>query len=63
MSGYEKPDHWTLKAKKEGYPARSVYKLAELQDKFGLLKAGMRVLDVGAAPGSSPGARPPAGIV
>ncbi|MBP7096446.1 MAG: RlmE family RNA methyltransferase [Spirochaetia bacterium] len=52
MSGYEKPDHWTLKAKKEGYPARSVYKLAELQDKFGLLKAGMRVLDVGAAPGS-----------
>ncbi|MBN1243738.1 MAG: RlmE family RNA methyltransferase [Spirochaetales bacterium] len=52
MSGYEKPDHWTLKAKKEGYPARSVYKLGELQDKFALLRRGMRVLDVGAAPGS-----------
>jgi len=54
MSGnsYEKPDHWTLKAKGEGYPARSVYKLAEMQDKFRLLKPGTRVLDIGAAPGS-----------
>ncbi|NLJ45203.1 MAG: RlmE family RNA methyltransferase [Treponema sp.] len=54
MSGnsYEKPDHWTLKAKSEGYPARSVYKLAEMQEKFKLLKPGTRVLDIGAAPGS-----------
>ena len=54
MSGnsYEKPDHWTLKAKSEGYPARSVFKLAEMQDKFRLLKPGTRVLDLGAAPGS-----------
>lgn len=54
MSGnsYEKPDHWTLKAKSEGYPARSVYKLAEMQEKFRLLKPGTRVLDIGAAPGS-----------
>lgn len=54
MSGnsYEKPDHWTLKAKAEGYPARSVYKLAEMQEKFKLLKPGIRVLDLGAAPGS-----------
>ncbi len=54
MSGnsYEKPDHWTLKARSEGYPARSVYKLAEMQEKFRLLKPGMRVLDIGAAPGS-----------
>jgi len=54
MSGnsYEKPDHWTLKARSEGYPARSVYKLAEMQEKFRLLKPGLRVLDIGAAPGS-----------
>lgn len=52
MSGYEKPDFWTLKAKKEGYPARSVYKLAEIEGKFRLLKKGSRILDIGAAPGS-----------
>jgi 23S rRNA (uridine2552-2'-O)-methyltransferase len=56
---YDKPDFWALKAKKEGYPARSVYKLAELDEKFGLLKPeGARrsepfpALDLGAAPGS-----------
>lgn len=38
MAGYEKPDFWTLKAKKEGYPARSVYKLEEIVAKFGLIK-------------------------
>lgn len=38
MAGYERPDYWTLKAKKEGYPARSVYKLEEIVQKFGLLK-------------------------
>jgi 23S rRNA (uridine2552-2'-O)-methyltransferase len=58
MANYEKPDHWTLRAKKEGYPARSVYKLKEMDEKFGLLKANgsgsavLRVLDLGAAPGS-----------
>ncbi len=52
MSSYEKPDFWALKAKKEGYPARSVYKLQEIEKKFGLLKPGFRVLDIGAAPGS-----------
>ncbi len=51
-SSYEKPDHWSLKARSEGYPARSVYKLAEMQEKFRLLRPGMRVLDIGAAPGS-----------
>ncbi len=38
MAGYDKPDFWTLKAKKEGYPARSVYKLEEIVAKFGLMK-------------------------
>ncbi|MCE5255308.1 MAG: RlmE family RNA methyltransferase [Spirochaetaceae bacterium] len=54
MSGYERPDFWTIKAKKEGYPARSVFKLEEISGKFGLLKkqAAPRILDVGAAPGS-----------
>jgi len=54
MSSYERPDYWTLKAKKEGYPARSVFKLEEISRKFGLFKKGAapRVLDVGAAPGS-----------
>ncbi len=37
-AGYERPDHWTIRAKKEGYPARSVYKLEEIVRKFGLLK-------------------------
>lgn len=49
---YEKPDHYTLRAHKEGYPARSVYKLDEIQKKFRVLKPGMKVLDIGAAPGS-----------
>ncbi|SLM17737.1 Ribosomal RNA large subunit methyltransferase E [uncultured spirochete] len=38
MPGYDRPDYWTLRAKKEGYPARSVYKLEEIMRKFGLLK-------------------------
>jgi 23S rRNA (uridine2552-2'-O)-methyltransferase len=49
---YEKPDYWTKKAKKEGYRARSVYKLEEIQQKYEIVKSGAKVLDVGAAPGS-----------
>ena len=45
-------DHYFLKAKRENYPARSVYKLKELDAKFRLFRQGMRVLDLGAAPGS-----------
>ncbi len=47
-----RPDHYTDKAKKAGYPARSVYKLEEIQKKFQILSRGDRVLDIGAAPGS-----------
>jgi len=50
--GREKPDFYALKAQKEGYPARSVYKLEEIQQKFGVLKKAGRVLDVGSSPGS-----------
>lgn len=50
---YEKgPDHYAVRAKKEGYPARSVYKLEEIQAKFRVIHKGGRLLDVGAAPGS-----------
>jgi len=57
MADYKKPDYWQLKARKEGYPARSVYKLQEMEQKFSLLKpvrpgGSFRVLDLGAAPGS-----------
>ncbi len=52
MNSYEKPDFWSQKAFKEGYPARSVYKLQEIDAKFGMLKKNSRVLDLGSAPGS-----------
>ncbi len=45
-------DHFSRKAKKEGYPARSVYKLEEIQRKYRLIQKGCRVLDLGCAPGS-----------
>ena len=45
-------DHYFLKAKEEHYPARSVYKLKEIDSKFKIFRRGMRVLDLGAAPGS-----------
>ena len=45
-------DSYTLRARKEGYPARSVYKLEEIQKQFKVIKRGDTVLDVGAAPGS-----------
>ena len=45
-------DQYTRKARSHGYRARSVYKLEELAQRFGLLGRGLRVLDLGAAPGS-----------
>lgn len=66
MGSYDTLDYWSVKAQKEGYPARSVYKLKEMDEKFGLFKGAGRggkggipgdpaifkVLDIGAAPGS-----------
>ncbi|MFP4330207.1 MAG: RlmE family RNA methyltransferase [Spirochaetaceae bacterium] len=46
------PDHYTQRAKREGYPARSVYKLEEIHRKQPLFRPGDTVLDIGAAPGS-----------
>ena len=51
-NSYQKPDFWSQKAFKEGYPARSVYKLQEIDKKFGFIKKNSRVLDLGASPGS-----------
>ncbi len=45
-------DVYGKKASKEGYPARSVYKLEEIQRRARILRKGDRVLDLGAAPGS-----------
>ncbi len=45
-------DHYFFKAKREGYPARSVYKLIEAQERFRFMKPGQCILDLGAAPGS-----------
>ena len=51
-NSYEKPDYWSQKAFSEGYPARSVYKLKEIDEKFGMIKKNYTVLDLGSAPGS-----------
>ena len=51
-NSYEKPDFWSQKAFSEGYPARSVYKLKEIDEKFGMIKKNYTVLDLGSAPGS-----------
>ena len=45
-------DHYSRRAKKERFPARSVYKLQEIQRKYNLIKKGDKVLDLGCAPGS-----------
>jgi 23S rRNA (uridine2552-2'-O)-methyltransferase len=45
-------EFFTRKARKEGYPARSVYKLQEIDEKYHLFKNGDKVLDLGCAPGS-----------
>ena len=51
-----KPDPWhdyyARRAREEGYPARSVYKLEEIQKRFDVLKPGTSVLDLGCCPGS-----------
>ena len=49
---YAKPDRFTRQAKAEGYLARSVYKLEELDRRFQLFRKGDRVVDLGCSPGS-----------
>ncbi|MEZ4390831.1 MAG: RlmE family RNA methyltransferase [Polyangiales bacterium] len=52
MKPGRKPDPFTAKAQKQGFPARSVFKLEEIDRRCQLLRPGMRVMDLGAAPGS-----------
>jgi 23S rRNA (uridine2552-2'-O)-methyltransferase len=49
---YARPDRFTQRAKEEGYEARSVFKLAEIQQRARLLGPGQAVLDLGCSPGS-----------
>ena len=44
-------DPYVARAKREGLRSRAAYKLIEIDDKYRLLKAGARVVDLGAAPG------------
>lgn len=44
-------DPYVAEAKRLGYRSRAAFKLAEIDDKLRLLKPGMRVVDLGAAPG------------
>ena len=45
-------DEYVKKSQKDGYRSRAVYKLLEIDEKDQLLKPGMTVVDLGAAPGS-----------
>ena len=44
-------DPYVLRAKREGFRSRAAFKLKEIDDKYKLLKPGMAVVDLGAAPG------------
>lgn len=44
-------DPYVLRARKEGYRGRAAFKILELDDKYGFLKPGARVVDLGCAPG------------
>lgn len=52
MTKFEAQDKFFNKAKEAGYRARSAFKLQAIDEKYHLLKSGMKVLDLGAAPGS-----------
>ncbi len=48
----QRRDVYVRQSKVDGYRARSVYKLIEINQKFKIFKGGMSVIDIGAAPGS-----------
>jgi 23S rRNA (uridine2552-2'-O)-methyltransferase len=52
MTRFVAKDTFFNKAKQDGFRARSAYKLKEAQEKYGLIRKGDRVLDIGCAPGS-----------
>ena len=44
-------DSWGRQARSKGYRARSAYKLKQIQERFGILRTGDAVLDIGCHPG------------
>jgi 23S rRNA (uridine2552-2'-O)-methyltransferase len=44
-------DPYVARSKQEGYRSRAAYKLMEIDQRFGLMRPGQRVVDLGAAPG------------
>ena len=48
----QRRDTYVRQSKVDGYRARSVYKLIEIDQKFKIFKGGLLVIDIGAAPGS-----------
>jgi 23S rRNA (uridine2552-2'-O)-methyltransferase len=46
------PDFYRTRARAEGYVARAIYKLKEVDEKYHLFKVDQRVLDLGCSPGS-----------
>jgi 23S rRNA (uridine2552-2'-O)-methyltransferase len=49
---YNPKDYYYRKAKEENYAARSVFKLQEIENRLRIFRPGMKILDLGAAPGS-----------
>ena len=47
----DRQDYYYWKAKKEGYRSRAAYKLLQMNKKFGIIRSGDWVLDLGASPG------------
>ena len=52
MGNFKVKDHYYNKAKQENFLARSIYKLEEIDEKYKILKPGMKVVDFGYYPGS-----------
>jgi len=52
MAKYNRKDPYYHAAKKQGFVARSIFKLEEIDQDFGLIKPKSRVLDLGCSPGS-----------
>ena len=52
MASYERKDAAWKRAKEEGYRSRAAYKLMELDELYGLLRPGQRVVDLGCWPGA-----------
>jgi 23S rRNA (uridine2552-2'-O)-methyltransferase len=52
VSKREHQDHYFREAKRQGYLSRAAFKLTEIDDRHKLLAPGLRVLDIGCAPGA-----------